>query len=94
MITLKEFLHKTKGKFFTVQFTKKDGTNRVLNGRLGVTKHLMGGEKKNHNPDHMVVFDVQNNGYRTINLETVHEIKVDGTKYKVVEGELFKKVVA
>jgi len=32
------------GKFFTIKFVKKNGELRELNGRLGVKKHLKGGE--------------------------------------------------
>jgi hypothetical protein len=33
----------TNGKIVTVTFTKKDGSIRIMNCRLGVTKHLKGG---------------------------------------------------
>ena len=67
-------------KFFTVEFIKKDGTIRVMNCKLGVTKHLQGGEMK-HNPEalnHLVVYDMQSKGYRTINLNTLLKVKFEG----------------
>jgi hypothetical protein len=36
----KQMIKDTKGKFFTVTFTKKDGTTRVMNARLGVKAYL------------------------------------------------------
>ena len=34
----------TKGTFFDVEFTKADGSLRKMNCRIGVKKHLAGGE--------------------------------------------------
>lgn len=67
-------------KIFTVEFIKKDGTNRVMNCRLDVTKHLKGGTMK-HDPrelNHIVVFDMQKLAYRTINVNTLVKIKFEG----------------
>jgi hypothetical protein len=67
-------------KIFTVEFTKKDGSLRVMNCMLGVTKHLKGGEMK-HDPEelnHIVVFDMQKKAYRTINLNTLERITFEG----------------
>lgn len=61
------------GKFFTVGFVKKDGTKRVMNGRLGVTKHLAGGVKT-LTPNYICVYDTVSKGYRSINPCTVYEV--------------------
>jgi len=64
-------------KFFTISFIKKDGTLRKMNARLGVTKYLKGG-KKFYNPDdfnYLTVFDLGKKQYRTVNLNTVKEVK-------------------
>lgn len=66
-------------KFFTISFIKKDGTLRKMNARLGVTKHLKGG-KKSYNPDdfnYLTVFDLGKKQYRTVNLNTVKEVKAN-----------------
>lgn len=66
-------------KFFTISFIKKDGTLRKMNARIGVTKHLKGG-KKSYNPDdfnYLTVFDLGKKQYRTVNLNTVKEIKAN-----------------
>lgn len=73
----RDILKKKLGsKFFTVVFTKKDGTLRKLNGRLGVTKHLRGGDKGYSDADFnaLTVFDVQANGYRTVKLDKVSKL--------------------
>ena len=36
----------SNGRFVSVTFIKKDGTERSMLCRLGVTKHLKGGESK------------------------------------------------
>lgn len=79
-MTLAEFVQKAKtGRIFTVTFTKKNGETRVMNARLGVKRYLKGGElpydpiSKNLLP----VYDVQKNGYRMINFDTVSKIVID-----------------
>ena len=64
------------GQFFTIKFIKKNGELRELNGRLGVKKHLKGGEL-GYDPatfNYIIVFDVVNKGYRTVNVDTVTEL--------------------
>jgi len=65
----------SKGKFFTVTFTKKDGTTRVMNCRLGVTKYLKGGESTLNPNDYITVYDLQSKGYRAINRKTIIDVK-------------------
>lgn len=78
--TLKEMVG---AKIFSVIFQKKDGTLREMVCRLGVTKHLKGGEL-GYNPadfNYLTVFDMQKQEYRTINVNTLKRIKLDGVTY-------------
>lgn len=70
-------------KIFSVIFQKKDGTLREMVCRLGVTKHLKGGELKYSPEDfnYLTVYDMQAEGYRTINVNTLKRIKLDGVTY-------------
>jgi len=69
----------SNGQFFTVTFQKKNGDIRKMNCRLGVTKHLKGGQSTtDHVTRLMTVYDVKSAGYRSINMETVQEIKFNG----------------
>ena len=80
-MTLQEFKKSAKdGKIFTVTFTKKNGEKRVMNARLGVKKHLRGGELKfdAEGRNLLPVFDVQKRGYRMINFNTVEKIVMNG----------------
>lgn len=61
--------------FVTVTFLKKDGTIRKMNCRMGVTKHLKGGESTLDNERYVTVFDVSKGSYRAVNRETILEVK-------------------
>ena len=65
----------SKGKIFSVTFRKKDGSTRVMNARLGVTKHLKGGESNLNPNQYITVYDMQNKGYRAINRATIIDVK-------------------
>jgi len=72
------FILNSNGKFVTVTFTKKDGTIRVLNGRLGVKKHLKGGTNTLNPEQYITIYDVANKGYRAINRATIKSVACEG----------------
>ena len=79
----------TPSTIFGVTFTKKDGTVRDMTCRLGVTKHLKGGEL-GYDPVSkglMSVFDMTKGEYRMINLSTVTELRANGNVYRFEESE-------
>ena len=83
--TAKELIFDTGGKFFTVTFIKKDGSERVMNARLGVKKYLKGGELK-FNPSEMgliPVYDMGAKGYRMVNTNTIKNLKIGKNEYTV-----------
>lgn len=83
--TAKELIFDTKGKFFTVTFIKKDGSERVMNARLGVKKYLKGGELK-YNPadfNYISVYDMGSKGYRMVNADTIQKLKIGRNEYTV-----------
>lgn len=72
------------GSFFSVVNRKKDGTLRKYNCRLGVKKHLQGGELR-FDPDEknmLVVWDnlATGRGYRMVNCSTIIDLQVCGIK--------------
>lgn len=80
----KDFIRKTNGKIFTTTFVKKNGDLRVMNCRLGVTKHLRGGDSTTAHIDNLVtVFDVQKGEYRSINTNTLKQIKFAGDTVEI-----------
>jgi len=75
----------TKGKIFTAEFIKKDGSLRVMNCRLGVTKGV-NGKGMSYKPLQrllMPVFDMQKKEFRMINLNTMYSLQTNGVKYRV-----------
>ena len=81
MKNLTEVIENSKGRIFTVVFTKKDGSERVLNGRLGVAKYLAGG-KKTTGEEYLTVYDLKSGGYRSVNKNTVKEVRFGGKVVK------------
>lgn len=73
----------SNGKFVKVTFTKKDGSLRVMVCRLGVTKHLKGGESTLDADKYLTVFDVQAQGYRAINKDAIQSVVFAGEEYAV-----------
>jgi len=75
-----ELIKGTKGKFFSVEFVKKDGSTRKMTARLGVRKGI-NGKGLAFNPaekDLMVVWATDKKNYRMINLKTITSVKVNG----------------
>jgi len=89
---LTKILKATEGKIFSVVFIKKDGSKRKMQCRLGVKKHLRGGERAYVPEDFglLGVFDMEKKGYRMVNLETLMSFTVDGMKYLVKNGAILK----
>ena len=76
---------KNKNNIFSVVFLKKDGSIRKMLCRFGVKKHLKGG-KLAFDPIKrglLVVFDMQKEAYRMINLKTITNINMRGVEYNV-----------
>lgn len=75
----KEMITRTNGKFFTVEFVKKDGSIRKMNCRTGVTRHLRAregvGSSTAHIEKYVTVYDVHAKGYRTINVDQLRSFK-------------------
>lgn len=69
-----------KGKLFSITFIKKNGEERKMVARLGVTKYLTGRGMlyTPENRNMLVVFSTGDNDYRTINISTLKKIKANG----------------
>ncbi len=85
-LQLEKLLTSMNGKFVGVDFLKTDGSQRKLNGRLGVRCHLKGGVNNVEAADrpYIVIYDVKSKGYRALNLATVSEVRARHTKYAVI----------
>jgi hypothetical protein len=78
--TAEEFRDVVGDKIFYCEFEKKDGSIRKMICRLGVTKHLKGGELT-YNPadyNNLIVFDMAVKEYRTIKFDKLRNIRYNG----------------
>ena len=65
------------GRFVTVSFITKSGKLHVCNCRTGVTKALKGGKCTTNLSKYIVVYDMQAQGYRSINRDTIVSISAE-----------------
>lgn len=72
-MTVKDKIQSLGGKFFSVEFIKRDGTTRVMLCKVGVTKYLKGGKRTVGN-DVQVVFDMHKMQYRSFRYDSVIKI--------------------
>lgn len=74
------------GKIFHIEFIKRTtGELRKMRCRLGVKKHLKGGNKK-YDPtikQLLTVFDMEAKGYRSIPVEGIRSLTVGGQVFSV-----------
>lgn len=82
IMNISDFVAQSNGKFITVEFIKKDGSIRKLNGRTGVTKHLKGGKSTVDTSRFMVIYDTVSSGYRCINKSTILSVSCNGLTIK------------
>ena len=76
------------GTIFSVEFIKRsNGELRKMVCRLGVKKHLCGGDKaydaKHHNL--LTVFDMEKGGYRSIPVDAIQRLCVNGQAFSFGE---------
>jgi hypothetical protein len=80
-----QLIYTTRGKIFSCEFYKKDGTLRHMTCRLGVKKGITGNglafEPSLHNV--LPVYDMTKNSYRMINVNGLSQLKINGTTYEV-----------
>ena len=76
------------GLIGTVTFIKKNGDVRVLTGRMGVSKHTVGGERTADPNQYLIVWEIGNKegakgrqAYRNVNILTIQSLVLGGIKY-------------
>ena len=81
----KQLIHNTNGKIFSSVFTKKDGSIRLMTGRLKVKKYLTDNARpRPYDPNKynlICLFDMINKGYRMINIETLKQLTINKKIY-------------
>lgn len=91
---IRSILDNNQGRFLTVTFTKKDGTERKMNIQPAAVKtHLavnpnpsavQGSEtRRRNNPNLIPVYDVQKRQIRSINVDTISTIRANNITFNV-----------
>ena len=78
-----KMIKSTKGKWFSCTFIKKDGSKRVMNGRIGCHKSVKGIGRKFQKNNLVTVFDAQAKEYRMINVDTMLTFNCGNFTWKV-----------
>ena len=80
---IRDIINASGGHICSVIFLKMDGTIRKMNFRRHVTKGV-NGKGLAYNPSkvgNMIVYDMGADGFRTIKLDNVQSLKVNGKSY-------------
>ena len=80
---LKAMLKSTKGRFFSAEFIKANGSKRKIVARVGCHIGVKGVGRKNIKENLVTVYEPKVKGYRTINLETLQQFSCGGFTWKV-----------
>jgi len=89
----KELIKETNGKIFSSTFIKKDGTHRLINARLKVSKGL----KENAKPQPyepskynlICVYDMRIKAFRMLNFNTLLTLTINKNNYKIIKESYF-----
>jgi hypothetical protein len=87
IVTTRALVEKTRGRFFAVEFFKKDGSLRKMVCRAGVKKYV-NGTGMSYSPAKfglMTVWDAQKKWYRMINLLTIQKLKCGDFEFTAKE---------
>mgnify|MGYP003629200905 FL=1 len=81
----KELIKDSKGLIFAATFTKKDGSSRLMNARLG-KKYTPTGKAAPYKPSDynlMPLYDMRKKAFRMLNLNTLITLSINKTKYTI-----------
>jgi hypothetical protein len=79
---LKAMIKSTKGRFFSAEFIKANGSKRKIIARVGCHKGIKGISRK-PKENLVTVYEPKVKGYRTINLETLQNFNCGNFAWKV-----------
>ena len=85
----KELIKDSKGLIFAATFTKKDGSSRLMNARLG-KKYTPTGKKAPYKPSDynlIALYDMRKKAFRMLNLNTLITLSINKEKYLVEQSE-------
>ena len=79
----KELIKDSKGLIFAATFTKKDGSSRLMNARLG-KKYTPTGKAAPYKAEDynlLSVYDMKIKAFRMININTLTNLSINANKY-------------
>ena len=80
---LKAMIKSTKGRFFSAEFIKANGSKRKIIARVGCHIGIKGVGRKNIKENLVTVYEPKVKGYRTINLETLQNFNCGNFAWEV-----------
>ena len=80
---LKAMIKSTKGKFFSAEFIKANGSKRKIVARVDCRIGVKGTSNRKPKENLVTVYEPKVKGYRTINLETLQNFKCGVFNWKV-----------
>ena len=82
----KQLIKQSKGKIFAATFTKKDGTHRLMNARIGKQYASKTGRKAPYKAEEfnmMPLYDMRIKAFRMLNFNTLLTLSINKTKYTI-----------
>ena len=80
---LKAMVKSTKGRFFSAEFIKVNGSKRKIIARVGCHIGVKGTSNRKQKDRLITVYEPKVKGYRTINLETLQNFKCGGFNWEI-----------
>ena len=80
---LKAMIKYTKGRFFSAEFIKANGSKRKIVARVGCHIGVKGTSNRKQKENLVTVYEPKVKGYRTINLETLQNFNCGKFSWKV-----------
>ena len=80
---LKAMIKSTKGRFFSAEFIKANGSKRKIIARVGCHIGVKGTSNRKQKENLVTVYEPKVKGYRTINLETLQNFKCGGFNWGI-----------
>ena len=80
---LKAMIKSTKGRFFSAEFIKANGSKRKIVARVGCHIGVKGTLNRKQKDRLITVYEPKVKGYRTINLETLQQFSCGGFNWEI-----------
>ena len=78
-----KMIKSTKGRFFSAEFIKANGSKRKIVARVGCHIGVKGTSNRKPKENLVIVYEPKVKGYRTINLETLQNFKCGGFNWEI-----------